>query len=131
MHAGELETSILLAAHPAEIREGWQSSDHTASDRRYLTTLGINAYTTSGVIGYPARPKCREGAFGSKPSRPGSGKTHRPADRSADLNGSRWRLPCAAAPVRRHKTNGIAARGWNRFTAGVHRRSMCQFLSGE
>jgi creatinine amidohydrolase len=61
MHAGELATSILLAAHPAEIREGWQSSDHTASDRRYLTTLGINAYTTSGVIGYPSRANAEKG----------------------------------------------------------------------
>ena len=32
MHAGDLETSILLAAHPPYIREGWQTSDHTASD---------------------------------------------------------------------------------------------------
>ena len=61
MHAGELETSILLAAHPTYVREGWQSSDHTASDRRYLTTLGISAYTTSGVIGYPSRANADKG----------------------------------------------------------------------
>jgi creatinine amidohydrolase len=29
MHAGELETSILLAAHPAYVRDGWQTADHT------------------------------------------------------------------------------------------------------
>ncbi len=61
MHAGELEASILLAAHPVYVREGWQRSDHTASDRRYLTTLGISAYTTSGVIGYPSRANADKG----------------------------------------------------------------------
>jgi creatinine amidohydrolase len=61
MHTGELETSILLAAHPTYVREGWQTSDHTASDRRYLTTLGISAYTTSGVIGYPSRANADKG----------------------------------------------------------------------
>ena len=61
MHAGELETSILLAAHPTYVREGWQTGDHTASDRRYLTTLGISAYTKSGVIGYPSRANADKG----------------------------------------------------------------------
>jgi creatinine amidohydrolase len=61
MHAGELETSVLLAAHPAYLRDGWQSSDHTASDRRYSTTLGMRAYTTSGVIGYPSRANAEKG----------------------------------------------------------------------
>jgi len=55
MHAGELETSILLGAYPDYLREGWVSADHTATDRRYLTTLGIDAYTPTGVIGYPSR----------------------------------------------------------------------------
>ena len=32
-----------------------QATDHSASDRRYLTTVGISAYTTTGVIGYPSR----------------------------------------------------------------------------
>jgi len=55
MHAGELETSILLAAYPSYLRAGWNTADHSASDRRYLTTVGISAYTTTGVIGYPSR----------------------------------------------------------------------------
>lgn len=55
MHAGELETSILLATDPDYLREGWQTSDHTATDRRYLTTIGIHAYTPTGVIGYPSQ----------------------------------------------------------------------------
>jgi creatinine amidohydrolase len=55
MHAGELETSIMLTAYPNYLRDGWASTDHTASDRRHLTTLGIEAYTPTGVIGYPSR----------------------------------------------------------------------------
>ncbi|SKH59788.1 creatinine amidohydrolase [Mycobacteroides abscessus subsp. massiliense] len=54
MHAGELETSILLAAYHEYLRDGWNSADHAATDRRHLTTLGIGAYTRSGVIGYPS-----------------------------------------------------------------------------
>jgi creatinine amidohydrolase len=61
MHAGELETSILLAAHPVYLRDGWQTSDHTAPDRRYLTTVGIDAYTTTGVIGYPSQATADKG----------------------------------------------------------------------
>lgn len=61
MHAGELETSVLLAAHPNYVRDGWQSHDHIAPDRRHLTTLGIGAYTTSGVIGYPSRATAAKG----------------------------------------------------------------------
>ena len=54
MHAGELETSILLACYPDYLRPGWHASDHTRSDRRYLTTLGMEAYTDTGVIGQPS-----------------------------------------------------------------------------
>jgi creatinine amidohydrolase len=61
MHAGELETSVLLAAHSSYVRDGWQGHDHIASDRRYLTTVGIGAYTTSGVIGYPSRATAAKG----------------------------------------------------------------------
>ncbi len=58
MHAGELEASILLAAWPEYIRDGWQEAwagdDHTASDRRLLLTAGMDAYTTTGIIGRPS-----------------------------------------------------------------------------
>lgn len=54
MHAGELETSILLAAYPDYLRDGWQHDDHLAPDRRQLLTLGIGAYTATGVIGQPS-----------------------------------------------------------------------------
>jgi creatinine amidohydrolase len=65
MHAGELETSILLAAHSSYVRDGWQSHDHIAPDRRHLTTVGIGAYTTTGVIGYPSRAPPQQKAMQS------------------------------------------------------------------
>lgn len=61
MHAGELETSILLAVHPGHVRDGWQSADHSAPDRRHLTTVGMSAYTDSGVVGYPSRASAEKG----------------------------------------------------------------------
>ena len=61
MHAGELETSILLATYPDYLRPGWHTSDHTHSDRRYLTTLGMHAYTDTGVIGQPSQATADKG----------------------------------------------------------------------
>ena len=61
MHAGELETSILLAAYPTYVRDGWNTADHSAPDRRYLTTLGISAYTDTGVIGQPSQATKEKG----------------------------------------------------------------------
>jgi len=54
MHAGELETSILLHAFPEAVRTGYASGDHLADDRRHLLTLGLRAYTESGVVGRPS-----------------------------------------------------------------------------
>jgi creatinine amidohydrolase len=54
MHAGEFEVSILLAAFPDAVRDGWDQDDHTADDRRHLGVLGMSAYTKSGVIGRPS-----------------------------------------------------------------------------
>jgi creatinine amidohydrolase len=54
MHAGELEVSILLAAFPDAVREGWEQGDHTADDRRHLSILGMSAFTKTGVIGRPS-----------------------------------------------------------------------------
>jgi creatinine amidohydrolase len=61
MHAGELETSILLSAYPTYVREGWNSTDHSAPERRHLTTLGISAYTDTGVIGQPSQATKEKG----------------------------------------------------------------------
>jgi creatinine amidohydrolase len=54
MHAGEIETSVLLHAHPEMVRAGYESADFTADDRRHLLTTGMSPYTESGVIGRPS-----------------------------------------------------------------------------
>jgi creatinine amidohydrolase len=54
MHAGELETSILLHLAPETIRPGDESADWDASDRPLLLSHGMTAYTKSGVIGRPS-----------------------------------------------------------------------------
>jgi creatinine amidohydrolase len=54
MHAGELEVSILLAVAPTLPRTGFQDADWTADERPDLLSLGIGAYTNSGVIGRPS-----------------------------------------------------------------------------
>ncbi len=54
MHAGELETSILLHVMPDAVRPGFENADHQAEDRPLLLTLGMRGYTTSGVIGSPS-----------------------------------------------------------------------------
>ncbi|MFJ8790261.1 creatininase family protein [Streptomyces sp. NPDC102462] len=61
MHAGEIETSILLHAHPELVRPGYQSADFTADDRRHLLTAGMSAYTESGVIGRPSLGSAEKG----------------------------------------------------------------------
>jgi creatinine amidohydrolase len=61
MHAGELETSILLHAAPDLVRAGYRSADHLADDRRGLLTTGVSAYTASGVIGKPSRASAEKG----------------------------------------------------------------------
>lgn len=54
MHAGELETSIMLHVSPELVHDGYQSADWTADDRRHLLTTGMAEYTRSGVIGRPS-----------------------------------------------------------------------------
>ncbi|MCE6993340.1 creatininase family protein [Saccharothrix sp. S26] len=61
MHAGELETSILLHAHPELVRPGYEAGDHLADDRPHLLTLGLGAYTTSGVVGRPSAASADKG----------------------------------------------------------------------
>lgn len=61
MHAGEIETSILLHAHPEVIRPGYESADHLADDRRHLLTEGMKAYTDTGVIGRPSLATAEKG----------------------------------------------------------------------
>ncbi|MER6690304.1 creatininase family protein [Streptomyces minutiscleroticus] len=61
MHAGELEASVLLHAHPEALRPGYETSDFLADDRRHLLTLDMSAYTESGVIGRPSLASAAKG----------------------------------------------------------------------
>jgi creatinine amidohydrolase len=61
MHAGELETSILLYAQPDVVRPSYQSADHEANDREHLLTFGMRRYTTNGVIGFPSLATSEKG----------------------------------------------------------------------
>lgn len=61
MHAGEIETSILLHCHPEGVRPGYERADFLADDRRHLLTLGMSAYTESGVIGRPSLASAEKG----------------------------------------------------------------------
>jgi creatinine amidohydrolase len=61
MHAGELETSILLHVHPELVRDGYQAADWLADDRRHILTTGLGEYTQSGVIGRPSLASAEKG----------------------------------------------------------------------
>ena len=61
MHAGELETSILLHACPELVRDGYHQADSLADDRRHLLTTGMGNYTHSGVIGRPSLASAEKG----------------------------------------------------------------------
>lgn len=61
MHAGEIETSILLHAHPELVRDGYEAADWVANDRRHLLTTGMGEYTRSGVIGRPSLGSAEKG----------------------------------------------------------------------
>ncbi|MFF6636466.1 creatininase family protein [Streptomyces althioticus] len=61
MHAGEIETSILLHTSPEVLRPGYETSDHVSDDRRHLLTTGMSAYTDSGVIGRPSLGTAEKG----------------------------------------------------------------------
>jgi creatinine amidohydrolase len=61
MHAGELETSILLHAHPHLVGPHGPELDHLADDRRHLLRRGLRAYTESGVVGRPSLATAAKG----------------------------------------------------------------------
>jgi creatinine amidohydrolase len=58
-----VSTSLLtdMHAHPELVRPGYESADFTADDRRHLLTLGMSAYTDSGVIGRPSLGSAEKG----------------------------------------------------------------------
>ena len=61
MHAGELETSILLHAHPHLVRPHFERADELADERPHLLSRGMQAYTESGVIGRPSLASAGKG----------------------------------------------------------------------
>ena len=61
MHAGELETSVLLHTHPHLVRPGFEHADRLAEDRRHLLSRGLQAYTGSGVVGRPSLASAEKG----------------------------------------------------------------------
>ncbi|MGH1493658.1 MAG: creatininase family protein [Acidimicrobiales bacterium] len=61
MHGGELETSILLHAHPEVVRNSYVSADHIANDRPELLVKGMAKYTTTGIIGRPSLATAEKG----------------------------------------------------------------------
>ncbi|MFE1099493.1 creatininase family protein [Nocardiopsis alba] len=61
MHAGELETSVLLHARPDLVRTGYQEADHLADRRDLMLTTGLARYTRSGVVGQPSRATAVKG----------------------------------------------------------------------
>ncbi|MET7715281.1 creatininase family protein [Streptomyces sp. NPDC005407] len=54
MHAGEIETSILLHSEPSLVGPGYEDADHDGGERAFLLTKGMKAYTKTGVIGFPS-----------------------------------------------------------------------------
>lgn len=61
MHAGEAETSILLATHPESVRPGYRDADNSVDDRRHLLTTGMSALAPDGVIGRPSLASAEKG----------------------------------------------------------------------
>lgn len=59
MHAGELETSILLSTHPHLVTPPMRDEVH--DDRRYLLERGLQAYSASGVVGRPSLASAEKG----------------------------------------------------------------------
>lgn len=54
MHAGELETSLLLHATPELVSPERSTADHLATERPHLLIRGMRGYTGSGIIGRPS-----------------------------------------------------------------------------
>ncbi len=61
MHAGELETSVLLHTRPRLVRSGYEHVDHTTGRRDHVLTVGLAAYTVSGVVGRPSPATAAKG----------------------------------------------------------------------
>jgi creatinine amidohydrolase len=62
MHAGELETSLLLHVAPELLRPGFDTADTQAESRPHLLVVGMAGYTENGVIGTPSLGTQQKGA---------------------------------------------------------------------
>jgi creatinine amidohydrolase len=62
MHAGELETSILLHFHPHLVRPHYAQADHDAEHRPHLLSRGLQEYSESGVVGRPSLASAEKGS---------------------------------------------------------------------
>lgn len=60
MHAGEIETSILLHAFPDAVRMD-RARDHEATERPLLPVIGVKGYSDEGTIGFPTRASADKG----------------------------------------------------------------------
>lgn len=60
MHAGEIETSLMLHVWPDLVGDNYEDVDHT-TERPHLLLLGLRAYTTSGVLGQPSLASAEKG----------------------------------------------------------------------
>lgn len=61
MHAGELETSLLLHAHPGLVPPDFAAHDERADERNHMLTFGLGPYTESGVVGLPSLATAEKG----------------------------------------------------------------------
>jgi creatinine amidohydrolase len=61
MHAGELETSILLHVRPHLVRPHFERADHDAEHRPHLLSRGLQEYSESGVVGRPSLASAEKG----------------------------------------------------------------------
>ena len=61
VHGGELETSLMLHLAPELVRDGAPVADVIADDAAFLLTLGMAAYSESGVLGRPSQATAAKG----------------------------------------------------------------------
>lgn len=61
MHAGELETSVLLHTRPDLVGPGYDAADHLTGPREHMPTVGLAAYTRTGVVGRPSLATAAKG----------------------------------------------------------------------
>ena len=54
MHAGELETSLMLYTHPDLVGPGYDRADEVTGPRTHMLTRGLHAYSGTGVVGRPS-----------------------------------------------------------------------------